>query len=135
MAGFRILAGRVLLALGVLGGLTSVWFTLAFTWDPLFGAVNLPDGPTHSNYHAFRGATLAFAVNMLLIWVGIKGASVKPETWGIVTFMTVLYYLGWWLAWPIWGYRTPSDGAEMTHISGTLGGLVGLALLKPQRPQ
>jgi hypothetical protein len=132
MTGRRILIGRALLVLGIMGGFTSVWYTVAFTWDPLFGATNLPDGPTHSNYHAFRGAMLAFAVNMLLIWVGIKGASVKSETWGIATFMAVLYYLGWWIAWPIWGYHAPSFIAELNHVFGTVGGLGALYFLRPR---
>ena len=126
------LAGRVLLVLGLFGGFTSVWYTLAFTWDPLFGAVNLPDGPTHSNYHAFRGAMLALAVNLLLIRVVLRGASRSREIWGVTTFMAVFYYLGWWIAWPIWGYHAPSVVAEMNHVIGTVGGLGGLYLLRPR---
>ena len=97
----RILAGRLLLSLGALGGLISFWYTLSFTWTPEFQAVNLPEGPTHSNYHAFREAMLAFAVNLLLIWVVIKADQLKYEIWTIVAFMAAFYYLGWWAAWPI----------------------------------
>jgi hypothetical protein len=128
----RQLMGRILILLGVMGGFVSVWYTLAFTWNPEFAAVNLPDGPTHSNYHAFRGAMLAFPVNLLLIWVAIKGSRVSRETWGIVTFMAVFYYLGWWTAWPIWGYHAPDIVAEMNHVIGTVGGLGGLLLLRPR---
>ena len=129
----RVLTARIFLTLGIIGGLVSVWYTLAFTWNPDFAAVNLDDGPTHSNYHAFRGAMLAFPVNLLLIWVGIKGASVSLETWGITAFMAIFYYLGWWIAWPIWGYHAPSIEAETNHIIGTLGGLGALFLLRPKR--
>lgn len=129
----RLAAGRLLILLGVLGGFTSVWYTLAFTWTPEFQAVNLPEGPTHSNYHAFRGAMLAFPVNLLLIWVAIKGASVTREPWTIVTFMAVFYYLGWWAAWPIWGYHAPNITAETNHLIGTVGGMGGLLLLRPRQ--
>ena len=128
----RILAGRLLLVLGVMGGFTSVWYTLAFTWAPEFQSVKLPEGPTHSNYHAFRGAMLAFPVNLLLIWVGIRAAALQRETWGIVTFMAVFYYLGWWAAWPIWGYHAPDVIAKTNHLIGTVGGLGGLLLLRPR---
>lgn len=128
-----ILIGRVLIALGLLGGFVSVWYTLAFTWMPEFGAVNLPEGPTHSNYHAFRGAMLAFAVNLILLWVAIKARKIRTDTWGIAVFLAIFYYAGWWLAWPIWGYHAPSVPAEMNHVIGTLGGLGGLAFLRPRK--
>ena len=127
-----VLTGRILIVMGVLAGLLSVWFTLAFTWDPEFAAVNLPVGPTHSNYHAFRGAMLAFPVNLLLILVAIKGAQVTRDTWHVVTFMAVFYYLGWWVAWPIWGYHAPYISAAINHLIGTVGGLGGLLLLRPR---
>ena len=125
--------GRILLSFGIFGGLVSVWYTLAFTWNTDFAAVNLPDGPTHSNYHAFRGAMLALAVNLLLIWVCMKASTIQFQSWALVTFMAVFYYLGWWLAWPIWGYHAPSLGAELNHVLGTVGGLAGLSLLKPNK--
>lgn len=133
MTASKINIGRVFLVFGVLGGLVSFWYTLAFSWDPDFGAVNLPDGPTHSNYHAFRGALLALAVNLLLVWVLINASSIQFQSWALVAFMAIFYDLGWWLAWPIWGYHAPYLAAEMNHVLGTIGGLVGLYFLKPQR--
>ncbi|MEM7531763.1 MAG: hypothetical protein AAF639_06290 [Chloroflexota bacterium] len=124
--------GRVLLVFGIAGGFISFWYTLQFTWTPEFAAVNLPEGPTHSNYHAFREALLALAVNLLLVWIVFKGATIKVETWAVITFMAVFYYAGWWLAWPIWGYHAPNLVAEMNHVIGTIGGLAGLTLLRPQ---
>ena len=124
--------GRVVLFLGIGAGFVSFWYTLAYTWNLDFAAVNLPDGPTHSNYHAFRGALLALAVNLLLVWVAIKGAAVKFEVWAVTAFMAAFYYTGWWLAWPIWGYHAPDIVAEMNHVVGTIGGVVGLAFLRPQ---
>ncbi len=131
MTNFKLTLGRMALAIGIFCGFVSFWFTLAFTWDPDFAAVNLSDGPTHSNYHAFREALLALAVNLLLVWVWVKATSLKAEAWTIVSFMALFYYLGWWMAWPIWGYHAPSIGAEMNHVGGTFGGLIGLFLLRP----
>ncbi|MGD1886622.1 MAG: hypothetical protein ACFB01_05780 [Cohaesibacteraceae bacterium] len=127
----KLVAGRLLIAFGVFCGFVSVWYTIEFTWTPEFAAVNLPEGPTHSNYHAFRGAMLAFPVNLLLIWVGIKAGTLRQESWAIVTIMAVFYYLGWWAAWPIWGFHAPTVIAETNHLIGTVGGLGGLLLLRP----
>lgn len=127
--------GRILLFFGIVTGLISFWYTLSFTWNPDFAAINLPVGPTHSNYHAFREALLALAVNLLLIWVAYKGTAIKMDVWSVTTFMVVFYYAGWWLAWPIWGYHAPDIVAEMNHAAATIGGLAGLALLRPQKKQ
>ena len=46
-------AGRVLIAFGVIGGSTSFWYALEFTWIPEFQATNLDVGPAYSSYHPF----------------------------------------------------------------------------------
>ena len=127
-----IALGRTLLFFGISAGFISFWYTLQFTWTPEFAAVNLPIGETHSNYHAFRGAMLALAVNLLLVRVALKGSTLSKEAWAITAFVAVFYYSGWWLAWPIWGYHAPNLVAEMNHVIGTVGGLLGLAVLKPK---
>ncbi|WP_054461500.1 hypothetical protein [Phaeobacter sp. 11ANDIMAR09] len=129
----RIVVGRLLILLGLFGGFVSVWYTLNFTWNPQFQSVNLPDAPTHSNYHAFRGAMLALAANLLLFWAAFKARALSPEVWSVVTFVAVFYYLGWWAAWPIWGLHAPSFVAEMNHVIGTVGGLGGLLFLQPRK--
>jgi len=128
----RNLTGRLLLLFGVMAGFISFWYTLQFTWMPEFQATALPDGPTHSNYHAFRGAMLALAVNLLLVWAAIRGHAIAREVWAAITFMAVFYYAGWWLAGPIWGYYAPSFAAETVHAVATIGGLGGLAVLRPR---
>ena len=127
----KITAGRAILAIGIVCGFISFWYTLAFTWDEDFRAVNLAVGPTHSNFHAFREALLALAVNLLLIFVLLRAATIKIEIWSIVLFMAVFYYAGWWVAWPIWGYHAPDIVAELNHVGGTIGGLLGLMMLRP----
>lgn len=133
MSNTRQWIGRILILFGLIGGFTSFWYTLQFTWMPEFQATELPAGPTHSNYHAFREAMLALAVNLLLIWAAIRAGALKFEVWGVITFMAVFYYGGWWLAWPIWGYHAPTVIAEMNHVIGTVFGLAGLIVLKPAR--
>ena len=125
--------GRVLLFFAVVTGLISFWYTLEFTWTPEFRAPALPAGPTHTNYHAFREAMLALAVNLLVIRVGVVGTALKFEAWATTLFMAIFYYSSWWLAWPLWGFHAPSIAAELNHVVATVCGLAGLMVLKPQR--
>lgn len=129
----KIILSRILLGASIITGLVSFWYTLEFTWTPEFQATALEIGPTHSNYHAFRGAMLALAVNLLLLHVVIKGESIKFEYWAVTTFMAVFYYSGWWLAWPIWGYHAPYIGAEINHAIATIGGITGLYFMMPRK--
>ncbi len=123
---------RALLVLSVITGMVSFWYTLEFTWTPAFSATDLEIGPTHSNYHAFREAMLALGVNVMLIWALIKGTKIELGVWTVIAFMTFLYYLGWWLPWPIWGFHAPYVAAEINHLIATLGGIIGLAMIKPR---
>ena len=128
-----IIFGRFLLTLGIITGMISFWYTLEFTWTPEFQATNLEVGPTHSNYHAFREAMLALAVNLLLFRAAIQGTTIKFEYWATTLFMAAFYYTGWWLAWPIWGYHAPNVTAEINHVVATVGGLAGLFIIRPNR--
>lgn len=127
------LFGQFLLLLAIMCGLISFWFTLQFTWTPEFAAVNLPEGPTHSNYHAFREALLALAVNLLLIKVMISAKTISRDIWLVSFFMASFYYAGWWLAWPIWGFHTPNLLAELNHAIATFCGILGLIQLKQDK--
>jgi len=63
-----IILCRVLLVLGVLVGIPSLWETLSFSWDPAFQAPALRYGPRHSNYHAFREFTLTLGAILVMLW-------------------------------------------------------------------
>jgi len=63
-----IILCRVLLVLGVLVGIPSLWETLSFSWDPAFQAPALRYGPRHSNYHAFREFTLTLGAILAMLW-------------------------------------------------------------------
>ena len=94
MSSSRAVLGRILLAMAFLIGMVSFWFTIQFTWTPEFSAPELPI-PTHTNYHAFREALLALAVNLLILRVGIKGLSMHFEVCATTLFVAAFYYLGW----------------------------------------
>lgn len=73
---------RLRLLPGVMGFLTSIGYTLAVTWVPEFQAVNLPDGPTLSSYHAFRRAMLAFAFSVRYGCTAAKGLGSTKGNYG-----------------------------------------------------
>jgi hypothetical protein len=118
---------RGLLVLGSLAGLFSTWITLTFTWNKAFEATNLPHGKTHPRYHAFRGAMLALAMNLVLLWLAFS-APVAGPVLSVISFMAVFYYIGWWLPGPLFDLWTPGRGATVVHAIGTLS-LIGLILL------
>jgi len=71
----EIKLARILLILGVIGGLPSVWETLSFSWDPTFQAPALREGPRHTNYHAFREFTLTIGALGTMLWVMFQPAA------------------------------------------------------------
>jgi len=115
---------RVLLVLGILVGLPSIWETLSFSWDPTFQAPALRYGPTHSNYHAFREFTLTLGAIMVMLWVMFQPAGRRSRAlWVVMALAGVLYYGGWWLPWPILELHTPNIIAELDHEAAALGGV------------
>jgi hypothetical protein len=122
-----LMLARMLLVLAALAGFISTWITLQFTWNKAFEAPELGHGRTHPRYHAFRGAMLALAINILLLWLAYA-APVPRETLGVISFMLAFYYTGWWLPGPVFNLWAPNLVANVVHLVGTLG-LVGVVLL------
>jgi hypothetical protein len=122
---------RLLLALGAVFILMSIFFTLTSAWDPLFQAPNLPDGPTHTNYYAFRLFTLATGATVIMLYCMFMPTDKRsPQLWTVMLFAGVFYFAGWWLAWPVFGYRAPGLGAEMVHVLATVLSLAAIFLAR-----
>lgn len=120
---------RSLMALGAVFMLVSMLFTLLLAGDPHFQAPNLADGPTHTNYHAFRGFTLAAGATAIMLYcMFVPAGKRSPQLWTVMLLAAVSYFAGWWLAWPIYGYRAPGLGAEMLHVLGTVLPLAAIFL-------
>jgi hypothetical protein len=112
---------RILLVLGVVLGIPSVWETLAFSWDPTFQAPALRYGPTHTNYHAFREFTLTLGSLAVMLWAMFQPPANRTHPlWVAMAFAAVCYYGGWWLPWPLLGLHTPSLAAELVHLAAAL---------------
>jgi hypothetical protein len=109
---------RILLVLGILIGLPSLWETLSFSWNPTFQASALRYGSTHTNYHAFREFTLTLGALTIMLWVMFQPAKTRSRAlWITMMLAGVFYYSGWWLPWPLLGLHTPSQSAELVHIA------------------
>jgi hypothetical protein len=119
---------RILLVLGLLIGLPSLWETLSFSWDPTFQAPALRYGPEHTNYHAFREFTLTLGALAIVLWVMFQPAKNRSHAlWMTRMFAGVFYYSGWWLPWPLLGLHTPNLSAELVHIVAATLSLTAIA--------
>lgn len=108
---------RTLLILGLLGSAVSMYQTLAFSWNPAFEAPALAEGPRHTNYHAFRGFTLAVgAAGVMAFGMFQPAAGRRRPLWWAMLIAGGCYYAGWWLPWPLLGLRTPPGIAEIVHV-------------------
>ena len=120
---------RVLLVLGILVGLPSLWETLSFSWDPTFQAPALRYGPTHTNYHAFREFTLTLGALLVMLWAMFQPPARRSRTlWVAMALASACYYGGWWLPWPLQGLHTPNLVAELDHEAAALLSVAGIGL-------
>ncbi|MEI1377344.1 hypothetical protein PQG02_11755 [Nostoc sp. UHCC 0926] len=122
---------RILLVLGILVGLPSLWETLAFSWDPTFEAPALRYGSTHTNYHAFREFTLTLGTLAIMLWVMFQPAkNCSRALWTTMMLAGVFYYGGWWLPWPLLGLHTPNMSAELVHVATAALSLTAIAFAR-----
>ena len=125
----RRFIAQILMLTAILTSGISLWKTLAFSWDPSFQAAMLPEGPTHTNYHAFREACLAAGALLAMATVVFGPSHFRSNgCFHIATLMAVSYYAGWWLPWPLLGYTTPNLAALIVHLiaTGTAAGALWL---------
>jgi hypothetical protein len=100
--------------------LPSIWETLAFSWDSTFSAPLLRYGSTHTNYHAFREFTLTVGAIGVMLWVMFQPLPNRGQTlWVAMAFAGFCYYGGWWLPWPLFGFRAPTTMSEVIHGAAT----------------
>lgn len=124
---------RLLLVLGLVASGKSIQETLFFTWNPLFEAPDLPEGRTHTNYHAFRGFTLSVGVAAVLLWGMFQPAGKRRrELWVAMLLAALGYYAGWWMPWPLFGLHAPNAIAEGVHVAATVLTLGAVALSYPR---
>ena len=120
---------RIVLGLGLVVGTLSMWDTLSHSWDPAFQAPAFPLGPTHTNYHAFREFTLQVgAVAVMLYVMFLPPKQRLRSSWVVMAVMSVCYYGGWWLPWPLLGLHAPNTAALIVHLAATVLSLSGVAL-------
>ena len=107
---------RILLVVGIVVGLPSLWETLSFSWDPTFQAPSLRYGPTHTNYHVLRELTLTLGALAVMLYGMFRPERDRtPALWWAMALAAGFYYGGWWLPWPILGLHTPTLPAELVH--------------------
>lgn len=114
----RIDWARGMFLAGLALGSTSVYVTLSFSWNPAFEAPGLPEGPSHTRYHAFREFTLTLGAIAVMAFAMFQPARRRtPQLWTAMLLAAVFYYAGWWLPGPLLGLGTPSLVAELVHVA------------------
>jgi hypothetical protein len=128
---------RVLLLVGLIIGLESLYATFTHVGDPLF---TLPPefggGTTHAWYHALREALVdvgAIAV-LLLVFFG-KPWFRTTATWWIALVLMIGYYSPFWIGMPFnSALAAPTLEAELRHIAQAALPLTALFIARKEFP-
>lgn len=131
----RLLIARILVAIGMVVGVESLWATFGHIGDPLF---TLPEefggGTTHAWYHALReamGDIATIAVLLLLFFGPAKFRS--TSTWWIGLILMIGYYSPFWVGMPFnAALAAPTIEAEVRHIIQAAIPLAALFLAKKE---
>lgn len=111
---------RILLAIGLVIGVESLYATFTHIGDPLFTLQpEFGGGTTHSWYHALRegmGDVATIAV-LLLMFFG-KASFRTPATWWIGLILMFGYYSPFWIGMPFNAeLAAPTLEAELRHLA------------------
>ena len=125
----RLTIARILVAVGLIVGLESLYATFTHIGDPLF---TLPPefggGTTHAWYHALREAMgdVATIVVLLLVFFG-KPSFRNVATWWIGLILMIGYYSPFWVGMPFnSALAAPTLDAELRHIAQAAIPLIAL---------
>ena len=125
----RLFIARLLVVLGFVAGLGSLWSTFTHIGDPLYLVTpEFGRGSAHAWYHALREAfgDIATIIVVLLIFFGADRYR-KPSSWLICLILLLGYYLPFWVGMPFMEeLSAPSLQAELNHISQAVLSLAGL---------
>jgi len=115
----RLTIARILIAIGFIVGIESLWATFGHIGDPLF---TLPEafggGTTHAWYHALREAMgdVATIVVLLLLFFGPSRFR-NSSTWWVALILMIGYYSPFWIGMPFnSALAAPTLEAEIRHI-------------------
>ena len=115
----RLTIARILIAIGLVVGIESLWATFGHIGDPLF---TLPEafggGTTHAWYHVLRetmGDIGTIAVLILLCFGPAKFRN--ASTWWVALILMIGYYSPFWVGMPFnSALAAPTIEAEIRHI-------------------
>lgn len=110
---------RVLILIGIVVGLESLWQTFNHIGDPLFRiSVDHPGGADHAWYHALREfvGDIATITILLVVFFG-KSWFRSPATWYLTLIALIGYYAPFWVGMPFnSSLAAPTLEAEIRHI-------------------
>lgn len=115
----RLTIARVLIAIGLVVGIESLWATFGHIGDPLF---TLPaafgGGTKHAWYHALREAMGDIGTIAVLILLFFGPAKFRnSSTWWVALILMIGYYSPFWVGMPFnSALAAPTLEAEIRHI-------------------
>ena len=130
----RLNIARILVTIGLLVGLQSLYATFTHIGDPLF---ILPSGfgggTTHAWYHALREAVGDIATISVLLLVFFGTPSFRNAgTWWICLILMIGYYSPFWVGMPFnSALAAPTLDAELRHIAQAAIPLIALFIARP----
>jgi hypothetical protein len=122
----RIGLARILIGLGILSTLVSLFETASHVQDSDYVIPSLADGPRHAQFHFLRETTghlgILIAVALIMLQPGSRRT---PTLWWVMLILLVGYYGGFWIGYPVIGVGGPNVPARIVHTTGTVLGLAG----------
>src|SRR5919202_5512965 len=100
----RIGLARILIGLGILSTLVSLFETASHVQDSDYVIPSLADGPRHAQFHFLRETTghlgILIAVALIMLQPGSRRT---PTLWWVMLILLVGYYGGFWIGYPVIG--------------------------------
>lgn len=124
---------RVLIVIGMIIGIESLWATFGHIGDPLYTVKEqFGGGTTHAWYHALREAMGDIGTIVVLLLVFFAAASFRTkETWWICLILMFGFYSPFWIGMPFnSALAAPNLEAEIRHILSAAIPLVALFLAR-----
>ncbi len=129
----RLNIGRILLSIGLIIGMGSLFMTFSHIGDTDYILISsFEKGTTHAWYHAFRESIgdISTIVVLIAVFFGFQKWRTS-QTWFICAILMFGYYAPFWIGIPFLPeLAAPHMKAEIVHISMMMLSVLGLIIAR-----